>query len=100
MQGGLQNKALGLRACVTSSFRGVRDGEVYPVQLEPGQIISGDLAASAIQSGHAVPDGDQRVKADAALPFPTGPVKKSASARPVPAKKAKTLKKPKAAQKS
>lgn len=49
-----ENKgAGGVAARVLSRTRGVRDGEVYPVTLEPGTIIHGSLAIEGVRSGWA-----------------------------------------------
>jgi hypothetical protein len=43
----------GFTARVTTSFRGVRDGEVHPRLWQPGDEISGDLAREAVRGGQA-----------------------------------------------
>lgn len=42
-----------MRAEVLVGFVGVKDGEIYPRKWQPGDEIDGDLAKSAVQSGHA-----------------------------------------------
>ena len=47
-------------AVVIKPFLGVRDGEVYPVQFAPGDIVEGDLAECFKASGIAVDENDER----------------------------------------
>ena len=42
-----------IRARVLSAFRGVRDGEVMPTRLNPGDVIEGSLADAGISMGKA-----------------------------------------------
>lgn len=42
-----------MKAKVIKQFRGVIDGQVYPVTFGVGQIIEGSLAESAIGGGYA-----------------------------------------------
>lgn len=49
-----------MRAIVVSPFKGVKDGEVYPRSWKPGEIVEGDLAASALAEGHAALERQER----------------------------------------
>lgn len=42
-----------MRATVTTAFPGVEDGKIYPRDIAEGEIISGDLAAAAVEAGWA-----------------------------------------------
>lgn len=42
-----------MRATVTTAFPGVEDGKIYPRDIALGEIISGDLAAAAVEAGWA-----------------------------------------------
>jgi hypothetical protein len=55
-------------AKVHTKFFGVRDGEIYPEWIEPGEIISGDLAREAKNAGWATDDD-----AEAGVPAPEVP---------------------------
>lgn len=81
-----------LTARVTSeTFRGVPDGEVYPVTFRKGALLYGELAAVAIQSLAADrvsgPSGVTEVTKD----FSRGPAAQPSSPRPVPASRPKIL---------
>lgn len=69
---------------VTKSFRAVRPGEVYPVEIPAGETVSGRLAeiALALKSGTQVPDkaAKARPKAPAATAAKPGPSKTAATA--------------------
>ncbi len=49
-------------AKVTTEFMGAKDGEVYPTQFKPGDIVEGDLAAVAVREGWAEEDPGQEEK--------------------------------------
>jgi hypothetical protein len=85
------NQSAGLSARVTESFRGVRDGEVYPVKLQVGSIIVGDLAVSAIGMGKAeVVSAGKPARGNERLPFSTGSGSPASSRHPVRAKTEQT----------
>jgi hypothetical protein len=44
-----------MKAKVTKKFEGVPDGKFYPESFNPGDVIEGDLAQSAIDAGNASP---------------------------------------------
>lgn len=54
-----------MQAIVTRAFSGVRDGQVWPEQFEPGAKIEGDLAALAVAEGWATPAKETKVKGPA-----------------------------------
>lgn len=45
----------GITAKVIKAFAGVPDGEVYPRDFAPGDMVHGDLAAVAVREGWAKP---------------------------------------------
>ena len=94
------NGGAGLVARVVSGFKGVRDGEVYPVQFAPGDKITGALAAAAIEMNCAEAIGKpletKETAKDQSGPFSTGPAKPSQSPQAGPASKKRTSKKSKA----
>ncbi|MCX5581329.1 hypothetical protein [Kaistia terrae] len=57
-----------ISAIVVSPFKGVRDGEIYPRDIEVGDTVVGDLAVSALRDGMAeLRDGDADHGADTAI---------------------------------
>lgn len=42
-----------MKAKVTKSFAGVPDGEIYPREIQKGEIVAGELAAIAVREGWA-----------------------------------------------
>jgi hypothetical protein len=46
-----------MKAIVQVPFRGVPDGEHHVRELQPEEVIEGDLARVAIEEGWAIPEG-------------------------------------------
>lgn len=44
-----------ITAKVVKAFAGARDGDVYPRDFAPGDLVHGDLAAVAVREGWAKP---------------------------------------------
>lgn len=49
-----------MKAVVIKPFLGVKDGEVYPKEIQPGEVVEGDLAVNAIQAGWAKEEGSTK----------------------------------------
>lgn len=80
----------GIRAAVIVPFRGVVDGEIYPRNFVPGDIVAGSLAVSAIGSGkaQAINQSTLENKADTSKKA-TGPTGQDGSSSLPPAGQAK-----------
>ncbi len=52
-----------MEAKVTSPFKGVRDGEIYPVDFNVGDTVEGELAGVAVREGWAEMSGAEKPKA-------------------------------------
>jgi len=53
---------------VIKQFDGVKDGEVYPVTFNPGDEVTGDLAAVAIKEKWAEAEGEAVAKPETKAP--------------------------------
>lgn len=62
-----------MKAKAIKAFPGVRDGQVYPAEINVGDIIDGDLAAVAIAGGLAVSADDEAAPAPSPAKAPRKP---------------------------
>lgn len=74
-----------MRATVTKEFEGVKDGEVYPRQLLPGDKIEGDLARTAVAGGNADMTEDDTPEEKATRRRPAQPLPPQPNNPPSPA---------------
>jgi hypothetical protein len=50
------SRPFSMRAIVKIPFRGAPDGEPYPKQFQPGDLVEGELGAVAVAEGWAAPE--------------------------------------------
>lgn len=57
-----------MKATVKTRFYGAADGQIYPRWVEPGTVIDGDEARTAVDAGWAEEIGGKKPPLNAALP--------------------------------
>lgn len=87
-----------MKAKVIDEFLGVEDGKIYPRKFEIGEIISGDLARSEVESGRAE-DLKKKLPPRNKSLTEAPKNKHSSVSQPAPVSQKKTVKKPRAKQK-